>query len=254
MRFKKILIGFAASTAAATISVPAALAGPGDDLLKKVEDAASPGKDSIGTTEMILIDSDGKEKKRELKMKQMDHDPDDYRLLRFLSPAEVKGVAFLSKSDNEMYLYMPAFKKIRRIASHAKNENFMGTDFSYDDIGSTNYTEDYKAKIIEKKGDTTVLELTPRDPDDTDYSKLIMTVDTTKNLPKEVKFFNKAGKLWKVMTNQKVEKVSGYWTPMVIEMKDLKKNHTTRMIVKDIKYDVGLKKKEFSKRKLKRAR
>ncbi|NOZ86181.1 MAG: outer membrane lipoprotein-sorting protein [Deltaproteobacteria bacterium] len=241
---------------AATVALmPArdAFAGPGDDLLKKVEDASSPAKDSTGNMEMVLIESNGKEKKRKLKMMQMQHKPSDYRLLRFLSPAEVKGVAFLSKSDTEMYLYMPAFKKIRRIASSAKNENFMGTDFSYDDIGNTSYTDDYTAKIVSKDKDVTVLELTPKHPGENDYSKLVMTVDNTNYIPREIKFFNKAQKLWKVMTNDKVEKISGYWTPTAITMKDLKKNHATKMYMKDIKFDVGLGKRDFSKRKLKRS-
>ncbi len=233
---------------------PSVQASPGDDLLEKVEDTMTAAHDQVSTVKMTLIDSKGVRKERKLTMMQLKHDPDDYRLIRFLEPAEVKGVAFLSKSDTEMYLYMPAFKKIRRIASSAKNDNFMGTDFSYDDMGSTNYTDDYSARIIETKGDLTILELTPKKPDEVNYSKLVMTVDVPKAMPTRIEFYSKKGELWKVMTMSNIKKISGYWTPTESVMEDKHKHHTTKMEMLDVKYDTGLSTRAFSKRKLKRSR
>ena len=66
----------------------------------------------------------------------------------FEKPADVKGTAFLSweyddpKKEDDKWLYMPAMKKVRRISGASKNEYFMGSDFTYDDMGDRNVEED----------------------------------------------------------------------------------------------------------------
>src|SRR5262245_8249677 len=42
----------------------------------------------------------------------------DKRLTEFTAPADLKGTKVLILSPTEMYVYLPAFGKVRRIASH----------------------------------------------------------------------------------------------------------------------------------------
>ena len=85
------------------------------EILSNVDDVINAPKDQNLMIKLILIDKNGEEKWREMKMLQKGSDK---RMVKFLSPAEQKGIAFLSLPDDIMYLYLPAFKKIRRIASH----------------------------------------------------------------------------------------------------------------------------------------
>jgi len=62
-------------------------------------------------------------------------------MFRFTAPASQAGIAFLSLPNDVMYMYLPAFGKERRIASSAKNQNFAGTDFSYDDMESVPFSK-----------------------------------------------------------------------------------------------------------------
>jgi len=233
------------------IGIPHALADEGNSILKKVDATAAAPKDQTATLKMTLKDAGGNTKARELSMKQKGS---NLRFMRFTSPAEVKGVSFLVKSEEEMYLYMPEFGKIRRIASHVKNETFMGTDFSYSDIGSSDWSDDYNAKVSKKEGKNVLLELTPKISADSDYGKLTMLVDTKTYLPLRIEFFDKSKKLWKVMTQEQIKKISSYWVAQTISMRDVKKKHSTVMKLKDISFDKGLKDKDFSKRMLKRSR
>ncbi|NIM57731.1 MAG: outer membrane lipoprotein-sorting protein, partial [Candidatus Aminicenantes bacterium] len=82
---------------------------------------------------MVLIDKNGKEKDRDAVMLQKGSEK---RMIKFLSPADQKGIAFLDLPNDMMYLYLPAFKKVRRIAAHIKNQKFAGTDMTYDDLGT----------------------------------------------------------------------------------------------------------------------
>jgi len=228
-----------------------ALADEGNAILKKVDAAMSAAKDQVATLAMTLKDSDGNTKALEMLLKQKGS---DLRLTMFTRPAEVKGVSFLVKSDEEMYLYMPEFGKVRRIASHVKKETFMGTDFSFSDFGTTSYANSYQAKVIKKEENKVNLELLPKDPGDTEYGKLNMLVDTKTFLPLRIQFFDKSKKLWKEMTQGEIEKLSSYWVARAITMRDLKKKHATIMRITDIAFDKGLKDSDFSQRMLKRSR
>ena len=220
-------------------------------ILAKADAVINAPKDQHQFSRMILIDKDGDEKVRKSEMFQKG---DEMRLVRFLSPADQKGIGFLSLPDDVMYLYLPAFHKIRRIASHVKNENFAGTDFSYDDMSSFKYAEEYNAKRLENKEDIFVLELTPKHDVEKDYSKLIMEVRTDNSYPVKIDHYDKGGNLWKILERKKIEKNGKYWLSMEMEMKDLKKNHSTKMITDKIELDSGLSDKVFSKRNLKKVK
>jgi outer membrane lipoprotein-sorting protein len=221
------------------------------DILTKVDAAMADSKDQVSTLKMVLEDAEGKTKERQLWVQQKGT---QLRMMKFLSPAEVKGVGFLTLSDDEMYLYMPEFGKVRRIASHLKNDTFMGTDFSYGDMGSTSYATKYDAKLLAKDAAQATLELTPKKGQESPYGKLILVVNLERHQPVRVEHLDKAGQPWKVMEYSRVEQIGGRWVPRAISMRDLKKKHATRMEMADIQFDTGLKDSDFSQRMLKRAR
>ncbi len=221
----------------------------GEEWLKKVEATMNAPRDRVSTGTMILVDKAGVKKIRKTKMWQKG---EDKKLTRFLSPADVKGVTFLSLSENEMYLYMPAFHRIRRIASSAKNENFMGTDFTYEDMTMNKMSEKFNAKIVKEDADTVTLELTPKPDADVSYSKEIMVIDKKTLLPRKIDFYNKAGELEKTMTVLETKKVGKYWTITHMVMENHLTKHKTEIITEDIKFDVGLPDKLFTRRMLKK--
>ncbi len=218
-------------------------------IIKKTDDVVNAPKDQDMSSVMILIDDKGNEKERKTVMLQKGSET---RLVRFLTPADQKGIAFLSLPDDVMYLYLPAFHKIRRIASHVKNNNFAGTDFSYDDMSSFKYSEEYNPKLLSTTNEFYSMELIPKKDVQKDYSKLIMTIRKDNFYPVKIEHFDKGGNLWKVLEKKRVEKKGNYWISMEMEMKDLKKNHSTKMITNKIKLDSGLSDKKFTKRNLKK--
>jgi outer membrane lipoprotein-sorting protein len=240
------------------------------EILKKSDSVVNAPKDQEITMKMILIDKKGEEKEREAKMLQKGSEK---RMIKFLSPADVRGLAFLDLPDDVMYLYLPAFKKIRRIASHVKNTSFAGTDFTYDDMASINYADGWQPELIgskkekglvsvqkeekkewvEQEFDHYLLELTSKKGIKKDYSKLIMWVRKGNFYPVKIEHYAKDGKLWKVMERRKLKKQGNYWVPKETEMSDLKKEHKTRMVITEVKFDQDLKDELFTQRYLKRS-
>ncbi len=218
-------------------------------ILEKMDNVLNAPKDQDLKVKLILIDKNGKEKVREMSMLQRGS---DQRMVKFLSPADQKGIAFLSLPDDIMYLYLPAFKKVRRIASHVKNTKFAGTDFTYEDMEAKNFSEKYNPELLKKEEDLYILQLQPKKGIQTDNSKLIVWVRKDNFYPTKIEFYDKASNLYKLMTRDKIEQVDGYWISRESEMEDLKAMHRTKMILLDVILDSGLSDDIFTKRYLSR--
>ena len=218
-----------------------------NEILQNVDEVLYSAKDQQNKVTIILIDKDGDESTSGANVIQKGN---DMRLFRFTSPSSQAGIAFLSLPKDVMYIYMPAFGKERRIASHVKNQKFAGTDFSYDDMEAKLFTLKFDPELIAQDDETFTLKLVPKPGLKTDYSKQVMKVNKQNFYPESTEYYNKGNKKVKEATYQ-FEKVGDYWNPKEIMMKDLKKNHATKMIVSEVVYDQGLSDDEFTVRKLK---
>lgn len=222
------------------------------EILQQSDEVRMAATDQHSLSTMTLVDAEGDKKVRETEI--FERNQEDMRLVRFLSPADQKGISFLSLPDDKMYIYMPAFRKIRTIASHVKNESFAGTDFSYDDIGSASFAEDYDPELLETTDEFYVLELTPKPESEKDYGKLIVWIRKDIFFTVKTEYYDKGGNLWKIMEQRQIEQVNGYWFAMEIEMTDVKKDHSTKSVTDFIEVDTGLKDSIFTQRNLKRVR
>ena len=230
-----ILTGFAAT----------AFAQDANTVLKKMDEVLYAPGDMAGTNTIILIDRNGKQETREAFIKQKGTDK---RIMRFTSPASQAGIAVLALPDDIMYLYLPAFGKERRISSSVKNQNFAGTDFSYDDMEPIPYSDKYIPKLIKTEGDVIVLELTPKKH--SEYSRIMVNINKTNFYPEIMEYYDKGNTKIKA-AKYSFKRLGNYWNAEEIEMSDQKKNHRTKMKMTNVKYDTGLTDDDFTIRKLK---
>jgi len=123
------------------------LALTGRDVMVMV-DEREDGDDRKSVVEMILINHRGKKRIRQMLSCSKDYGKDSKKLMYFQKPFDVKGTSFLSweydnpEIDDDKWLYMPALRKVRRISGKSVNDYFMGSDFTYDDMGDRNVDED----------------------------------------------------------------------------------------------------------------
>ena len=216
------------------------------ELLKKLDQVIYAPKDQKVNIKIIIYDKNGKKKIRKSDSKQMGT---DYRLMRFTEPASQRGIAFLSLPNNIMYIYLPAFKKERRIAGQIKTQNFAGTDFSYEDLEAKKFYEKYNPLSAKQNSDNYILELSPKDKKSA-YSKLKITMRKDNYYPLKIEYYNKKGKLVKILKNKKIEKIGKYWIATNFVMENLMKKTKTEMIFENISFDNGFTKDDFSVRKL----
>jgi outer membrane lipoprotein-sorting protein len=174
----------------------------------------------------------------------------DKRLSEFSAPADMKGTKVLILSPTQMYVYLPAFGKVRRIASHVSDQGFMGLAFSQDDMATTSYTVGYTAQIASETPTQWRLVATPKAGQQTTYAKIEILVNKDKSVPAELKYFNAAG------TNVKTETRSDYscegdvCTPRELKMVDNTKGNWTKLVRKSWKVNDTISDDVFSTRGL----
>ena len=220
-----------------------------DEIMDKMEETAPDFTTQKTISEMILIDEEGNEEVREMIMfSQEGEDGKSSTLVRFLSPKSVKGVTLLNIDDGEkIFLYMPAYGKARRMAG---GDEFMGTGLSYEDMSMNYEDKNYEKKLLEETESVYIIEVIPSG-EDTSYKKIILTVDKEKFYTKKVEFYDinenliKTLEIAKIMIDDK-----GEITPMEIVFTDIGENQKTKIVMKEIEYDIELSSSFFSIRTL----
>ncbi len=208
----------------------------GNEVLSQVEASLTKQKDQESTVEVILYKGGKANEKREMKIWSKGKEK---RLVKFISPESVKGIGVLSLPGDKIYVYLPAYKKVRAIQGSAKDQSFQGTDFSYREIGEFNYSSSFDAKIILENDKEYVLELTRKPSSDWKYEKIIMTVEKNEFLPKKLEMYEK-GKLKKVLEVIETRKIGNYNVLYHMKMSTIPNNTATEIITKDIKFDQNL--------------
>ncbi|MDH4184236.1 MAG: outer membrane lipoprotein-sorting protein [Nitrospinota bacterium] len=268
MRIAKssILMAFVAMAAAMAILPRPALADDpkAREIMQKVEDR-DEGDNATTEMEMTLIDKNGSQRLRKLKTFTKYFGEDRYRLMFFLHPADVKDTGFLTydyddpaKSDDQ-WLYLPALRKSKRIATEDKSGSFMGSDFTYYDMTRPN-TVDYDYKLLKEdvvEGNKVwVIEAIPRRQeiiDESGYTKRVSFVRQDNYFViRAVNWLKDGGKL-RYLEVKDLQQIDGIWTALEIHMTTKAGNvmtHKTTLKFNGMKYNQKLDDEMFTVRVL----
>jgi hypothetical protein len=232
-------------------------------IMQKV-DARDDGKTIEQDMLMILIDKNGKKRIRDIKSYAKDFGEDEYRVLFFKSPADVKNTGFLTydyddpRKDDDQWLYLPALKKVKRIPSADKSSSFMGSDFSYFDMTDRDL-EDYDFTLLKEtkvRGKPAwVIEAKPRNKEvikESGYVKTIAIVRKDNYVVVRMINFLKNGKR-KYFDMPKLHKQNGVWVAdeMTMTTKKGKRTlHKTILKLQNIKVNRPLPDTLFTTRRL----
>ncbi len=224
-------------------------------------DERPDGDDRHSIMKMTLVNKRGRKRVRELESFSKDYGKDSKTVMVFRAPADVKGTAFLSwgyddpQKEDDKWLYLPALRKVRRISGASKNEYFMGSDFTYDDMGDRNVDEDTHTLLGEDILDghrCWKVESVPVNSEDM-YARKIFWVDQQSHLVLKGEYYDKDG----LLKNYRVlafDQQDGIWAVRSSEMDNVSRNHKTLMETSSIRYDTGLKDTLFKVSTIQRGR
>lgn len=222
-----------------------------EDPLKKVDAAINNWKTLDYRYNIVTKDGDDNAAKLELRVRMRKEDGENQQFINISAPADMKGTKVLTLSPTEMYIYIPSFKKIRRIASHVTEAGFLGTALSQKDLTLTHYGTYYTAVKKSENDDDVTLALTAKN-DSAPYPKLELVVMKKRKVPREIRYFNAEGVKIKTETRSSYKCKDDYCAPLRMVMTDHTANKKTVLQLKsDFKVNKKIKNGLFSKRSLK---
>ncbi|MCE9549574.1 MAG: outer membrane lipoprotein-sorting protein [Betaproteobacteria bacterium] len=219
--------------------------------------------DSMADATFTLINKSGQERVRKTfgTTKLEENSIDNMRMTRFLSPPDVKGTVSLliehADKDDDIWIYLPALKKVRRLVSNNKKDSFVGTDFSYADVigykvGEWNYKL-LKEELVEGQP-CYVIEAIPKSETvktNNGYSKRVGWLRKDNLMAVKMDFWDEAGQLLKTSTYtdiQLVDKTRGKWQAMRLEATNVQTGHRTVIKFDNFKANQQVKDEFFTTR------
>jgi outer membrane lipoprotein-sorting protein len=227
-------------------------------------DEREAGDDETAEMEMILTNKRGQQRVRKVITYRKDYGKDSKSVMFFLEPADVKGTGFLSwnyddpNQEDDQWLYLPALKKVRRISSSGRSDYFMGTDFTYSDMGDRqvdDYTYAHLGLEVIDGIECYHLERLPKDADVVDktgYSRTEIWVRPDVWMMMKAVFYDKKGNLLKELTVSDFEEVDGIWIARTMHMNNFQNEHQTTLTFSNNQFNTGLDDELFSQRQLQR--
>lgn len=178
-----------------------------DSIMNKSRDLSLIGSMSA-KIDMTITEKNGATRSRTITMTTKSY-PDgmEKRFIRFLAPADVRGTSMLvidnKTTSDEMWIYLPALKKIRRIVSSEKGRSFMSSEFSNADMSSPTLSDFVNSHLAQSGTDNQwIIESKPVNEDIADgygYSRKISHVSMDKCLILEMDFYNFDNELYKTI-------------------------------------------------------
>ena len=226
----------------------------GKEIIKKVYEQPT-GDDQVADLTMTLTNKSGKQRVRKIKQFTKDLGEVEKSIMFFLSPADVKNTSFMSWSydsdqSDDQWIYLPALKKTKRISSDSKSDYFMGSDFTYDDLGDRKLENDTHKLLREETIDGKecfVVESVTKD-EDYMYSKTITWILKDNFIGYKKEFYDEDEDLLKILSIKKYEEFSGFLIITNSEMKNVQKNHKTSMVLSDVQVNIGISASKFTER------
>lgn len=227
----------------------------GKQIIRKVYERKTP-EDQSGELIMTLENSRGDKRVREIEQYIKDFGENERKIMFFTAPADVRDTSFMSWTYNEdgksddQWIYLPALKRVKRISSSGSSDYFMGSDFTYDDLGGRSPSEDSHRLLREEtlnKELCYVVESIPKD-EDYIYSKTVTWIIKDKLIGLKKEFYDEDEDFLKTLTVNDYENIDGYWMILESAMFNDQKDHKTIMKMENLKLDSGIKDSIFTER------
>lgn len=252
-------------TALAAVAAPATAQTPeerGLEIAREIDRRDTGFKDQQARMEMILRNRQGQESRRQIRTQTLEGTEDgDKTLIVFDEPLDVQGTALLTFThkvgDDDQWLYLPALKRVKRIASNNKSGPFMGSEFAYEDMTSQE-VEKYTYKYVREEDldgkPHFVVERYPVDQK-SGYTKQIVWVDKGEYIVHKVEFYDRKSELLKTLVLSDYEQyLDTYWRAATMSMVNHQTGKETDLLWSDYAFANGYKDADFTQASLKRAK
>ena len=218
--------------------------------------------DFSATLRMLLRNRQGEESLRHMRSRVLEVENDgDKTMIIFDRPRDVKGTALLTYSHktgpDDQWLYLPALKRVKRIASRNKSGPFMGSEFAYEDLASQEVEKYTYRYLRDEELDGAPMFVLERDPVDeySGYSRQLAWIDQAEYRPMKIEFYDRKSSLLKTLVFSEYQQyLDQFWRAGRMYMENHQTGKSTLLTWEAYRFRGGLTEADFSRNSLKRAR
>lgn len=221
--------------------------------------------DSTAELQMILRSRSGDERTRTLRSQILERADGDRSLVVFETPPDVRGTALLTFSnrvgDDDQWLYLPALKRVRRIASSSRSGPFMGSEFAYEDLASQKIE---KFRYTWLRDDPcpgvdyvslTCFVVERRPVTSSGYTRQIVWIDQQEYRTVRIEYYDRRDVLLKTLAPGRYERYLGrFWRAGEMIMSNHQTEKTTRLVWSNYTFGGDLRESDFTPQALTRVR
>ncbi len=264
---RTLWVSVAACAVASILEGPAAAVTAREvlDKVKALDDTTRKWTDRTETMTLHIHSKGGGERQRTLRIYDKRYPDDENKTISFfLAPPEVEGTSFLQwahkQRDDDQWLYLPEFKRTRKITAQIRDQSFMGTDFSYRDLEILGEIQDWTedeapsallgAESVDGH-ECHMIELRPKGKD-VGYERIVLWMDTQALVARKMNFHEKGDTPVKTLLLTDIRDVGPIPTAHRMEMQNVKKGTRTVVGLTDVRFGVGLADDLFTQRQLER--
>ncbi len=231
-------------------------------IAKEIQRREDAFEDVTVQMQMILRNRHGEESRRSVQVQTLETPDDGNKSVSiFDEPRDIKGTALLTFSHktatDDQWLFLPALKRVKRIASADKSGSFMGSEFAYEDIASQEvekYTYKYLGDEPYEGADCFKVERYPTDRY-SGYKRQQVWIDKAEYRVRKVDYYDRKESLLKSLTFHGYRKyLDRYWQPDEMRMINHQNGKSTRLLWTNYRFKKGLNPSDFTPEGLKRAR
>lgn len=215
---------------------------------QKRTDATSERYDGV----LQVFDAKGKVSDKRWTLERLGSHGTSRMVLRFNTPAEVKGVALLVVNHpdraSDQWMWTPAIERDRRIALQDRSTRFFGTDFSFEDLEERDVDQYDYSLLGDDTVDTAVcwkIQSIPKQARSSQYTRAIVWIRKDNYTIARVENYSK-DRVVRRLNYTDIQNVQGIWTARQLEMTDLTRNSRTRLTLDKLQYNAPMKDEDFT--------
>uniref|UniRef100_A0A7V3PUI0 DUF4292 domain-containing protein n=1 Tax=candidate division WOR-3 bacterium TaxID=2052148 RepID=A0A7V3PUI0_UNCW3 len=217
----------------------------GDEVLERMRQATIAADRRVEAV-MKITDKNHRVQERVLRMVMKG---DEKILVWFLKPADLRGVSFMSTGRENMWVYLPAQGRVRRISGSAAEGSFGGSDFSYQEMANISFGNcqvQGEAVLTVRNGDSAYQLLI-----DQQGKKSRLWVEKERFLPLQVEQLGNEAEVRKRITFADFRQINGVWLPWLIRLENFSRGSVTELQLQKAELNIGIKDSYFTEENMK---
>jgi outer membrane lipoprotein-sorting protein len=222
-------------------------------IFEEVDDRRNSIESETARMEMVITDPRGRTRSRTMQSWNVVDGENNKSLIVFSDPGNVRGTGFLSVNENGstiQRLYLPSVGRIQTISSAERGDRFMGSDFTYEDLGDQD-PDDYEFEWLEEHEDHYRIRASKPESDQYSYVEFKIVKETY--ALQKIHYFNNSGEQIKRLEAERFEQITDrLWSPSKMTMYDLREDRKTEINWSNREFNTSIEDWRFTERGLRR--